>query len=61
MIRSVKVGELTLGGGQPILVQSMTNTDTRDTEATLARSARCMTRGATWCGSACMTKPARKP
>jgi len=35
MIRSVKVGELTLGGGQPILVQSMTNTDTRDTEATL--------------------------
>ena len=29
------VGGLPLGGGNPVLVQSMTNTDTRDTEATL--------------------------
>ena len=35
MTREVQVGELRLGGGNPILVQSMTNTDTRDTEATL--------------------------
>ncbi len=35
MTRTVQVGELKLGGGNPVLVQSMTNTDTRDTEATL--------------------------
>ena len=35
MSRIVKVGELLLGGGNPVLVQSMTNTDTRDAEATL--------------------------
>ena len=33
--RHVQVGSLTMGGGHPIWVQSMTNTDTRDTEATL--------------------------
>ena len=37
MIRNVAVGNLTLGSGQPVWVQSMTNTDTRDTEATLAQ------------------------
>mgnify|MGYP002622760401 CR=1 FL=1 len=35
MTRTVQVGSLPLGGGNPVLVQSMTNTDTRDTEATL--------------------------
>ena len=35
MIRSVKVGKLVFGEGQPVWVQSMTNTDTRDMEATL--------------------------
>ena len=35
MTKKVQVGGLGLGGGSPILVQSMTNTDTRDTEATL--------------------------
>ena len=35
MTKVVKVGNLLLGGGNPVLVQSMTNTDTRDTEATL--------------------------
>lgn len=35
--RMVQVGKLKLGGGNPIWVQSMTNTDTRDTEATLAQ------------------------
>ena len=35
MTKTVHVGNLSLGGGNPVLVQSMTNTDTRDTEATL--------------------------
>ena len=35
MTKVVNVGNLRLGGGNPVLVQSMTNTDTRDTEATL--------------------------
>ncbi len=35
MTKVVKVGSLLLGGGNPVLVQSMTNTDTRDVGATL--------------------------
>ena len=35
MTKTVMVGGLPLGGGNPVLVQSMTNTDTRDAEATL--------------------------
>ncbi len=35
--RTVRVGRLTLGGSSPILVQSMTNTDTHDFERTLAQ------------------------
>ena len=35
MTKEVQVGALRLGGGNPVLVQSMTNTDTRDTGATL--------------------------
>ena len=35
MTKTVQVGSLPLGGGNPVLVQSMTNTDTRDAEATL--------------------------
>lgn len=37
MTGTVQVGRLKLGGGNPILVQSMTNTDTRDVNATLAQ------------------------
>ncbi|MDO4484743.1 MAG: flavodoxin-dependent (E)-4-hydroxy-3-methylbut-2-enyl-diphosphate synthase [Clostridia bacterium] len=37
LTREVSVGNLKLGGENPIWVQSMTNTDTRDTEATLAQ------------------------
>ncbi len=37
--RSVKVGSVTIGGGAPIVVQSMTNTDTADVEATVAQVA----------------------
>ena len=35
--RMVRVGNLTLGGHNPVWVQSMTNTDTRDVEATVAQ------------------------
>lgn len=35
--RQVKVGSLFIGGQAPITVQSMTNTDTRDAEATIAQ------------------------
>src|SRR5271155_1274176 len=31
---AVKVGDVTVGGGAPVVVQSMTNTDTADVEAT---------------------------
>ena len=37
MSRVVKVGNLLIGGGNPIVIQSMTNTTTSDVEATLAR------------------------
>ncbi|MCH8092313.1 MAG: flavodoxin-dependent (E)-4-hydroxy-3-methylbut-2-enyl-diphosphate synthase [Proteobacteria bacterium] len=35
----VAVGDVTIGGGAPIVVQSMTNTDTADAEATAAQVA----------------------
>ncbi|HHY15342.1 MAG TPA: flavodoxin-dependent (E)-4-hydroxy-3-methylbut-2-enyl-diphosphate synthase [Firmicutes bacterium] len=35
--RQVRVGSLKIGGGAPIVVQSMTNTDTCDVQATLAQ------------------------
>ncbi len=35
----VKVGSVTVGGGAPIVVQSMTNTDTADAEATARQTA----------------------
>ncbi len=36
---AVKVGRSVMGGGHPVLVQSMTNTDTADAEATAAQVA----------------------
>jgi len=35
----VRIGGVTMGGGAPIVVQSMTNTDTADVEATVAQVA----------------------
>ncbi|MBF4510121.1 MAG: flavodoxin-dependent (E)-4-hydroxy-3-methylbut-2-enyl-diphosphate synthase [Aeromicrobium sp.] len=35
--RPVSVGAIIIGGGAPVAVQSMTNTDTRDVDATLAQ------------------------
>jgi (E)-4-hydroxy-3-methylbut-2-enyl-diphosphate synthase len=37
--QSVKVGGVTVGGGAPVAVQSMTNTDTADIEGTIAQVA----------------------
>lgn len=36
MTREVRVGDVKIGGNNPISVQSMTNTDTRDVEKTVA-------------------------
>jgi len=35
--RHVNIGNVAVGGGAPVTVQSMTNTDTRDVEATLSQ------------------------
>ncbi len=43
--RQILVGDLTLGGGAPIRVQSMTNTDTMDTRATVEQTLRMVEAG----------------
>lgn len=43
--KAVRVGELMIGGGYPIRVQSMTNTDTLDTVATVNQSIRMIEAG----------------
>lgn len=45
MSRQIKIGNLTLGGGAPVRVQSMTNTDTMDTKATVEQALRMVERG----------------
>lgn len=45
MTRAVKVKDITIGGGAPITVQSMTNTPTLDTAATLAQIQRLAAAG----------------
>ncbi len=37
MTRQINVGGVLIGGGTPVTVQTMTNTDTRDVEATLSQ------------------------
>ena len=44
--REVKVGNLIIGGGHPIRVQTMTTTDTMDTEKTVEQVIRCIQAGA---------------
>jgi len=44
--RAVKVGDVIIGGGFPIAVQSMTNTDTRDVTATVAQAQQLFDAGA---------------
>ena len=45
MSRQIKIGSLTLGGGAPVRVQSMTNTDTMDTRATVEQTLRMVEAG----------------
>jgi len=42
----VKIGDLFLGAGHPIRIQTMTTADTMDTEKTVAESIRCIEAGA---------------
>lgn len=44
--RAVKIGDVIIGGGFPIAVQSMTNTDTRDVGATVAQANQLFEAGA---------------
>src|ERR1700743_3481426 len=44
--REVRIGDLLLGNGHPIRVQTMTTTDTMDTMATVEQSIRCIEAGA---------------
>src|SRR5678815_5295519 len=44
--REVKIGDLFLGNGHPIRIQTMTTTDTMDTIATVEQSIRCIEAGA---------------
>ncbi|MEO5984064.1 MAG: (E)-4-hydroxy-3-methylbut-2-enyl-diphosphate synthase, partial [Ferruginibacter sp.] len=44
--REVKVGNIFIGSGNPIRVQTMTTTDTMDTEATVEQTIRCIEAGA---------------
>jgi (E)-4-hydroxy-3-methylbut-2-enyl-diphosphate synthase len=43
--REVMVGKVGFGGSNPIRIQSMTTTDTMDTEATVAQSIRMIDAG----------------
>lgn len=45
MSRQIHIGHLTLGGGAPVRVQSMTNTDTLDTRATVQQALRMVEAG----------------
>jgi (E)-4-hydroxy-3-methylbut-2-enyl-diphosphate synthase len=55
--RSVRIGEIGIGGHNPIRVQSMTTTDTMDTAATVAQSIRMIEAG---CELVRITAPSKK-
>lgn len=48
MSRVVKVGNLLIGGGNPIVIQSMTNTTTSDVEATVNQIKKLEAAGCQW-------------
>jgi len=45
MSKQITIGNLTMGGGAPVRVQSMTNTDTMDTHATVEQTLRLVDAG----------------
>ncbi|MBC8474244.1 MAG: flavodoxin-dependent (E)-4-hydroxy-3-methylbut-2-enyl-diphosphate synthase, partial [Cryomorphaceae bacterium] len=55
--REVKVGNIGIGGNNPIRIQSMTTTNTMDTEATIAESIRMIEAG---CELIRITAPSKK-
>ena len=55
--RAVRIGEIGIGGSNPIRVQSMTTTDTMDTAATVAQSIRMIEAG---CELVRITAPSKK-
>ena len=46
LTREVKIGNLLIGGNNPVRIQTMTTTDTMDTAATVAQTIRCIEAGA---------------
>ena len=46
MTTKVRIGSIHMGGGEPVLIQSMTDTDTNDTEATVNQIIRIIDAGA---------------
>lgn len=44
--REVRIGDLLMGNGNPVRLQTMTTTDTMDTAATVAQTIRCIEAGA---------------
>ena len=55
--REVKIGNIAVGGNNPIRVQSMTTTDTMDTQATVEQSIRMIEAG---CEIVRITAPSKK-
>lgn len=43
--KRIRIGKVEIGGGAPVSVQTMCNTDTRDAEASVAQIRRCMDLG----------------
>ncbi len=58
LTRQIHVGTVAIGGGAPVSVQSMTNTDTRDVAATLAQIRRWPRPAARSCAA---PSPTRRP
>ena len=57
LTREVQIGNTPLGGSNPIRVQSMTTTDTMDTDATIAQSIRMIEAG---CEYVRITAPSKR-
>ena len=55
--REVKIGDIGVGGDNPIRIQSMTTANTMDTEATIAESIRMIEAG---CELVRITAPSKK-
>ena len=56
--RTVKIGDRVIGGGNPVLIQSMTNTKTEDVEATVAQILRLEEAGCEIIRCTCPTQEA---